>query len=271
MKNKTNIFKKFINSIYNLDEFPKYIRDGVGKAVLYALLLSIFLGGIKGITGVIDINSSINEAIETISEEKNKFLISNNELDLESSPIKIENRGVLFYADENVKISEVSSLKSMTVHEDINFLMLKDGLYIETNSSSIETSVDNVELYYSDLDLGDGISNLDVIDNIESVKPMLSTGIIIFYMIEEFLEYMMSAFLIALLTVIPIKLLGVNFGLSNVFSLVIYAYTLPNLLVLILSIIFPGILFDTAGMVGAMVYTYLAIKNIKQSLNRKVG
>ena len=43
---------------------------------------------------------------------------------------------------------------------------------------------------------------------------------------------------IAVLTIIPSKLSGVNYRLANLFSLVIYAYTLPNLLVLILNMIF---------------------------------
>ena len=33
MKSKTGILKRFINSIYNLDEFPKYVTYGVGKAI----------------------------------------------------------------------------------------------------------------------------------------------------------------------------------------------------------------------------------------------
>ena len=47
MKDKS-FFEKFKNSIYNIREFPNYIREGVGKAILYALILSIIVGGIKG-------------------------------------------------------------------------------------------------------------------------------------------------------------------------------------------------------------------------------
>ena len=35
-------------------------------------------------------------------------------------------------------------------------------------------------------------------------------------------------------------------------------------------IIYISILFDTAGMIGAMVYTYLAIRNIRKQINQKV-
>ena len=49
MKNKS-FFEKFKNSIYNIREFQNYIREGVGRAILYALILSIIVGGIKGHT-----------------------------------------------------------------------------------------------------------------------------------------------------------------------------------------------------------------------------
>lgn len=268
MESKTGILKRFINSIYNLDEFPKYVTYGVGKAILYALILSLFIGGIKGTVKFINVNSYMDEVCSIIDEDEYRFKISDNHLELENSPVIFENNKMLFYADENVTMDEINDLRKMTVNEDINFLALKDGLFIKTNGDY--DNIGDMNVYYSDMSIGNQITNSDIISLIKSSKPMLGIVIIGSYIFQDFFMYILSAFFIAVLTIIPSKLSGVNYRLANLFSLVIYAYTLPNLLVLILNIIFPDILFDTAGMIGAMVYTYLAIRNIRKQINQKV-
>lgn len=268
MKNKTGILKRFINSIYNLDEFPKYVTYGVGKAILYAFILSLFIGGIKGTVKVINVNNYMNEVCSTMDEDEYKFKISNNHLELENSPVIFENNKMLFYADENATIDKIDDLRKITVNEDISFLALKDGLFIKTNGDY--DNIGDMNIYYSDMSIGEQITNSDIISLIKSSIPMLDIVIIGSYIFQDFFMYIISAFFIAVLTIIPSKLSGVNYRLANLFSLVIYAYTLPNLLVLILNIIFPDILFDTAGMLGAMVYTYLAIRNIRKQINEKV-
>lgn len=268
MKNKDGILKRFINSIYNLDEFPKYVTYGVVKAILYAFILSLFIGGIKGNVKVINVNNYMNEVCSTMDEDEYKFKISDNHLELENSPVIFENNKVLFYADENVTVDKIDDLRKMTVNEDINFLALKDGLFIKTNGDY--DNIGDMGVYYSDMSIGEEITNSDIISLIKSSIPMLDIVIIGSYIFQDFFMYIISALFIAVLTIIPSKLSGVNYRLANLFSLVIYAYTLPNLLVLILNIIFPDILFDTAGMLGAMVYTYLAIRNIRKQINEKV-
>ena len=45
---KDNFFVKLKNNIYNMSTFQKYVKDGFLSAILYALILSLILGGIKG-------------------------------------------------------------------------------------------------------------------------------------------------------------------------------------------------------------------------------
>ena len=265
MKCKTGIIKRFVNSIYNVDEFPKYVRYGVPKAIIYALFLSLFIGGIEGTFKFINVNNNMNEVSNMINQDEYNFKIDNNYLKLDNSPIMFEDNRMLFYVDQDIKIAEADELRKITVNKDVNFLVLKDGLFIKTNGEY--DNIGDIKLYYSEMSLDREIKNSDIINIIQSSKPMICVLIIGTYILQGFFMYIISAFFIAVLTIIPSKLLGVNYRLSDLFSLVIYAYTLPNLLVMVLSIVFPNILFDTAGMIGAIVYTYLAIRHVRNQIN----
>ena len=265
MECKTGIIKRFVNSIYNVDEFPKYVKYGVAKAVVYALILSLFIGGVKGTFKFIDMNNRMNEVSDMINQDEYNFKVSNNYLELDNSPIMFEDNRVLFYVNKDIKIDEADDLRKITVNEDINFLVLKDGLFIKTNGDY--DNIGDIKLYYSEMSIDKDITNSDIVNIIKSSKPMMCILIIGSYIFQGFFMYIISAFFIAVLTIIPSKLLGVNYRLSDLFSLVIYAYTLPNLLVMVLNMIFSNILFDTAGMIGAMVYTYLAIRNVRSKIN----
>lgn len=266
MKYKSNILNKFTNCIYNINEFPKYILDGIGKAILYALILSFFIGGVKGIVRYINLNSYLEDGIDSLKEEKYSFSITNNKLDIRESPIKIEDSGTLFYVDDNLQLSNINTLRSLIVNSDMSIIVANDGIYVKSNEINTQGEY---SIYYSELNL-EGINNAKIVNLIEEMRLSLFIILVLFSIVYEFILYIMSAFLIAVLTIIPSRLWGINFEFSHLFALVIYAYTLPNLLVLVLNIIIPNVIFDTAGMVGAVMYTYLALRNMKNKINKKV-
>ena len=49
MKEKNSFFKKMLKSIYDMDAFSEYAKEGVMKSILYGILISLLLGGIQGI------------------------------------------------------------------------------------------------------------------------------------------------------------------------------------------------------------------------------
>ena len=81
--------------------------------------------------------------------------------------------------------------------------------------------------------------------------------------VKEFILWITASIFIAILSIIPSRLLKVNLGFNELTSLSIYAYTLPNVIVLILNILIPDVAFDTAIMVGTLAYNYLILRNIK--------
>ncbi|WP_160693174.1 DUF1189 family protein [Clostridium sp. C2-6-12] len=49
MNYKTNFFKKVITSIYDIKVFTEYAKEGIFRAISYAMLITLILAGFKGV------------------------------------------------------------------------------------------------------------------------------------------------------------------------------------------------------------------------------
>lgn len=263
MAKGTNIITKFINSIYNLKGFSKYMKEGVGKAVLYALILSTFIGGLKGIVNVVSFNKSTNRAIEIMSEDKYNFYIADGTLNIDNSPLKIEENNILIYMDKNISIDESDSIRNLTVNEDSYVLILKDGIIFDSNINQ-SSEINKVKATYKELNIVDGVNNKKLVEIIKAVKIPIIILILAIYIIQEFVFYLFIALMIAIFALLPSKIFALDLSLGNLFSLVIYAATLPSILVLILTVLISNVPFDTAGMVGTILYTYIILNDIRK-------
>lgn len=261
---RDNIFKKFTNSIYNPSEaYRKYIKEGIGKAIVYALLLCLILGGIKGGIQSFNFNSRLKNTIAKLEDDNYKFEITDGELNIESSPIKIDENNVLIYIDKDKSIEDEESLRSLIIHEDTYILILKNGMIVDSNVSENPYTT-KIKYTYKEMQIADNINNENVIKGIENLKVPIIVFFVVMSMVQEFLNYLITAFFIAVMFLFVSKALGFNLKLAEVFSLVIYVQTLAALLVAVLTIIIPGVLFDMASMVGTSLYMLLTLINIKK-------
>ncbi|MBS5986266.1 DUF1189 family protein [Clostridium sp.] len=265
MKNKS-FFEKFKNSIYNIREFPNYIREGVGKAILYALILSIILGGIKGITTTFTLNKDINLAIQTLEDDKYKFKIENGTLDLVTSPLKIENGSTLIYLDENKDISQSEELKNITVHLDSYILILKDG--IVTNS---EVMLGFSQAKYSDFLGGMIITNDNIVETLRLSSKFIYVIIPIITILETFMTLIMDALIIGIMLLLTNFIFKLGLRFSQLFSLAIYAATLPAILILILNIIVPNVYLDSVRVLGTFLYSFIVLRNMRSEIDENMN
>jgi len=56
MEYRTNFFRKVVTSIYDIKVFSKYAKEGIFRSISYAMLLTLILVGIKGISEAYKIN-----------------------------------------------------------------------------------------------------------------------------------------------------------------------------------------------------------------------
>ncbi|MGG7179168.1 DUF1189 domain-containing protein [Clostridium paraputrificum] len=261
MNKKTNIFVKFVNSLYNIKEFPRYMKEGVGRALLYALVLSLVCGIGTGIVASVNMNKSIKSTLESLKEDKYRFKLQDGILDIETSPLKIEEGNTLVYIDDNITIDKLDELRSMTAHVDSYILLLKDGLSISSDMFPSKVAK------YKDMLANNSIDNQSIMDSIEFASKFIGIAFLIMIVVETFLSYLIDVAMIALLAMLTNFTLGINLKYSNMFSLVIYAATLPTVLVTILTVLFPGVYFNSASMVGTLVLTLLVLRNMRKDIN----
>ena len=85
--------------------------------------------------------------------------------------------------------------------------------------------------------------------------------------INVFIYYLLDAVIIALFAFINVIIFKETINYSELFSLVIYTATLPNILVLILSLISPSTYFGTVALIGTLLYTFIVQRHMRISEN----
>lgn len=260
MNNKTNVFVKLVKSIYNLKEFPKYMKEGVGRAIFYIFILSLVVGGVQGIVDIVNLNLLANETVEKLEDDNYQFKIKDGVMDIATSPVKIENSNTLVYIDKDTTMIQSDNLRSITVNADIYVLVLKDGVVTSTNATAVKNS-------YKQLGLEEEFNNKFVINAIINFKVLAYFIAMIVSLVKTFVSYLLTTLLIGAFSMISSRLLKLNLKLGELFSLVAYIGTLPNILITILGIIIPTVVFSTAGIVGTVVYTGLILNRMKKEMD----
>lgn len=265
MNKRDNVFVKLIKCMYDIKSYPKYFVDGAGKALLYAAIFTIIIGGVKGAATTYEVNKSINQTIQTLKEDKYEFEIKNGILELKSSPVKFDDNNALLYLDKEKTLQDIDDLKSLTVNADVYVLMLKDGIYLNSNSQSVPAGQ---SVKYSELPIeGDEkIDNGYIIDMLNSLKSIIIFMIITISIISTFIWYVVMSALISVFSLLISRLLRLNLRFSQIFSLSMYTGTLPNALITIFFLFVPTVSLDTAATVGTLLLNYVVLKNIRNTV-----
>lgn len=259
MKDKTNIFKKFIGSISNIKVFPKYIKEGLGRAVVYALLLMLFVGAIKGIFLNFQLNSYFDSAKAQLNESKYRFEIKDGVLDLQGNEvIDIDDGSSLVYVNDEVSIDEKDQIENLVIHNDSYVLFLKDGIIVNSQDLGEQSAK------YSDIMIdNETFDNSTIINYLSYAKYI----IIIATVFGSIFYYFMNSVLIAVMSMASNMIMRLGMKFSDILSLVFYAGTLPIIVQTIFEGVMPSIYFGYVSIVGTVIYVFLILRNIRKEIN----
>lgn len=261
MKDNTIFFKKFITSIFDINVFSKYAKEGIKKSIIYILIICIGLGIIKG--GILGyrLNHSINIITQYLRSSGKSMYIKDELLTVDSSIANIDS---YIYIDTEKRVNEDIDYKNIFYNNNVDFLILKDGITFN-NYGSIYS------LNYNDIFKGKDI-NSDVIIAKANVFSLVVSIAIIILNIFQILGDLVSNYLIivtiALLVSIFMKMI-VKY--SALWSLVIYASTMPLIIVTILNLLKPNINFDLTFIGGTLTYIILTLKHIKEDIIKNLS
>lgn len=255
---RSNFFIKLKNNIYNIKTFSDYIKEGLGRAILYALMLSVVLGGIQGIYTGFKTRDAIKSSIEEFNNPDYEFSIKDGILHTKKSPIKVEDGNTVIYLDSNKKLDEADNFKDEYVQSDMYVLLLKDG--IEVGSGSLNQTVSYKDSAFNNL------NNKILTEQLQLVAKFIALVVFIVMIVQYFINYLLNCLIVSAFTILIGMIMGLRMRGSAMYSLAIYAGTLPNLLLLPFSIIRPDIYFDVAFSVGTIIFSWFVLRNVKYEL-----
>ncbi|AOR22238.1 DUF1189 domain-containing protein [Clostridium taeniosporum] len=265
MDNRDNFFKKFINCTYNLKALMTYPKYGIGKAILYVFLITILLGGLRGITIGYRMDKELGNLNSTLQNSEYKFNIEDGILHAENSPLKLEGISSLIYIDENKSLNEIDDLRDLTVHNDNNILFLKDGVYLQAESYKQQA-------HYKDL-IGDNrLDNNILLGELSYVLKILVAIVILYTILITFINTLINCLFATIFASFALLIMRMFMKYSILYSLTLYTCTLPLIFQVVLQIIFPNIDLDTMFIVGTLVYVIFILKYIKgEMINNKIN
>ncbi|MGL5650088.1 MAG: DUF1189 domain-containing protein [Clostridium sp.] len=266
---RDNFFVKFKNCLHRLDKFPRYIDQGVGKAIKYGFILSLIFGGIIGIYNCILSNGYINKGVQEMNNPEYAFSIKNNTLDMKSGPIKINENGSMIYVNDTKTLNEANSILDSNPGNVANILILKDGVIVD--GPGVENKADYNQISQQ-LFNSQEITNQTVGAKIQSLKKYYFGFQFIYNVLEKFINLIVDSLFIAVIGLIASMLFGMLVKPAALYSLAIYAATVPFLISLPVSIIFPGINMQIPLLIATAIFVVIILKSIKNDLvKRKDG
>ncbi|MGL4849516.1 MAG: DUF1189 domain-containing protein [Clostridium sp.] len=266
---RDSFFVKFKNCLHRLDKFPRYIDQGVGKAIKYGFLISLIFGGIIGIYNCVLSNGYINKGVQELNNPKYAFAVKDNTLDMKAEPIKIDQNGSMIYVNDNKTLSEANGILDSNPGNVASVLILKDGVLV--NGGGVETNATYSQIS-SQIFNSQEINNKTVGEKIQSMKKYYFVFQFVYNVLEKFINLVIDSLFISVIGLIASMLFGMLVKPSALYSLAIYAATVPFLISLPISIIFPEVNMQMPLLIATAIYVVIILKSIKNDLvKRKEG
>ncbi|WP_297639003.1 DUF1189 domain-containing protein [uncultured Clostridium sp.] len=263
---KDNFFIKFKNCLHRLDKFPAYIDQGIGKAIKYGFLISLIFGGIIGIYNSFSLNTNLNTTIQQINKPEYRFTVKDNTLDLTGGPYKFNSNGIGIYINDNKTLDDAQSVLNDLSNNTANVLVLKNGIDLNLAGQSQTATYNTIsqKLFNS----GE-ITNQSLTGKIQGMKKYYFIFQFVFEVINRFINLIMDSLIITIVGLIASMIMGMMVKPAALYSLSVYAATVPFLISLPISILYPSIPLQYPIMLGTAIYVVIILKHIKDDLVKR--
>ena len=255
MKERTNFFKIFITSIYDLDAFIKYAKEGFLRGIIYILILCIALGALKG--GVLGyrIVNEIFYISDYIKDNKNSNILNKHgELEIDFNISNIDNR---VYLDDTLTINNETELENLFNNNDL--LVLKDGIAFNNYG---DIHILNYNKISKDLYIDEGITG--------NTKNKIITSVLLRLILMNIIDTVKTLVINYIIVVIAGLLISIFMRMlvkyKALWLIVMYSSTLPLIIVTIFNILKPNIDFNITFIAGCLTYVIIILKYIKSQI-----
>lgn len=248
-------FRRIFYSITSFDKYRYFLRQSTGKAVVYLLLLSLFLGVIITVQYGIEYNRIIDGVISNMSGKIPDFELANGKLSVNGRmPIIIGGAASPIIIDTSPNADE-----KILNQYDTAILITSDKIIQKNFASRNVTDLSQLQ--------GFVLNRKSVEEALPLMKP-LGNIIIVFIGIFFVCGKFISALIVSLLGLMVNSARNTRLTYNNIFKISVYAMTLPLFIGTVLDLaapVFPykWLLFYAI----AFVYVVFAINSIKKELD----
>lgn len=260
---KDNFFVKFKNCLHRLDKFPQYIDQGIGKAIFYGFLISLIFGGILGIYNSYMTNGLINKATTEINNPEYAFNIKDNTFTMAKNPIIINKNGNLIYINDKKTLDDANDIINEYPEDNSYMLVLKNGVKIQSLGMGGNYDYNQVN---SKIFNAKEVNNETLVQTIQSAKKYYFGFITIYSIINRFINLIIDSLFVTVVGLIVSIFLGMMVKPTALYSLSIYAATVPFLLSLPIGILYPSISLQYPLIIATAIYVAIILKHIKNDL-----
>ena len=251
---KMGFFAKLKGSLTNPDASKKFLRETMGRTVIYLLLLSLILGGISAARKTYNYNKGLLEVVNMVEGDMPDFTFENGQLSVQGNMPKVyEDEGQIVIIDTSGKTDESILDKYQTgIFISKDKMVQKQGI-----GSRQETSFAAMQ----------GVSftkeNLKSLLGIAKFWPIFIIIFTpIFFFVSKFAAALITAVIALIINAIFIK---ANLGFGDIYKLAIYSLTLSMILkvfsiVIAVKIPYFGLLYYAI----AAIYLCLGLNAIKK-------
>ena len=256
MEQKMGFAAKVANSITKPDAYGCFLKETVGKAIIYLVLLTLIFESINLVRPVIEYNNGINQIIRTFNMNAPNFTIKNGQISVDGDmPIISKDNGYIFIVDTTGKTDETALDNYYS-----GILVLKDRII--QKESSFQKRV------YSLKDLGSLVITKSDVQGYIPLLKIVNIFIVLFGYIGFFAGKLISALVLAVLALIVNAILKTNREFKDLYKLSIYALTLPVIIKVFLSVVNYNIPYFFVIYYGiALFYIWKALSITKNNEN----
>lgn len=258
MEKKTGFIRKFITAIYDINVFSKYAKEGLMRSILYAVLMVLILGSLKSGIDLYSLNKNILEISSELESQTYNMDIQDGTLEIRK-PYMFEEGGDLIYFNQDVKVADKEELRDLSIHKDLYVLFLKDGIIID---NSINQYVVNYNSIFK--------NGIPIYNQINTIRIVIIFTLFIVNVLITFFDFMINCLIAAIAAGIIALLMKMMVKYTALYSLTIYAATLPFILQIIFEIIAPNIDFSMIFIAGTLTYLILILKYIKAEIIQNI-
>lgn len=256
---KINIFTRFYYSITSFARYRLFLRQGVGKAVVYLLLLSILLSLAVYIPAGIQYDRIVDDIIANYDTMIPDFTLVNGRLQVSGKmPIVVDEGTYPIVIDTSPDAED-----RVLAEYDIVMLITSDKI-VQKNYANKQ--VTNLSAFQ-----GLELTSDDIAQALPLMKPM---GVFIFVLLAIGFVFgkFISALIISLIGLTINSALKTNLSYRNIFKISVYSMTMPLLICTVPGLVsvhipYLWLLFY----IIASVYVFGAIRSIRKEIDKMYG